>query len=114
MPAQLLKDDKISSDGNESLETNSVQDESDSWWRWWRSWLHSGSTSSDDKKPSDATVKIVNVRNRGGYVDEDIVGTFGESWNICRPCSADEMVQAYCSSDIGKLCYPEMLCYRGN
>ncbi|KAG4079513.1 hypothetical protein HA402_005210 [Bradysia odoriphaga] len=99
-PLHLLKDDKIDGERIESLEMNSAKDESDSWWWWWRKWLHSGSTSSDDKKTSDATVKIVNVRNRGGYVDEDIVGSFGESWNICRPCSQDEMVEAYCSSDI--------------
>lgn len=105
IPAQVLKNDKISNDGSDSSKMKSANIESDSWWMWWRSWLNSGHTSSDDKKNSDAIVKIVNVRNRGGIGDgdEDIIGSFGESWDICRPCSEDEMIHAYCSSDIGKL-----------
>lgn len=103
IPTQVLKNDKISDDGMDSLEKNSKY-ESDSWWWWWRRWLSDGSTNGDDGKSTGA--KIVNVRNRGGYVDgdEDIVGIFGESWDVCRPCSDDEMVHAYCSSDIGIIC----------
>lgn len=106
IPTQVLKNDKISIDGSDSLKMSSAKNESDSWWWWWRRWIHNGSTSSDDKETSDATVKSVNVRNRGGYVDGDegIVGSFGQSWDVCRPCSEDEMIQAYCSSDIGSLC----------
>lgn len=104
IPTQVLKNDKISIDGSDSLKMSSAKNESDSWWWWWRRWIHGGSTSSDDKETSDATVKIVNVRNRGGYVDEGIVGSFGQSWDVCRPCSEDEMIHAYCSSDIGNLC----------
>lgn len=103
---QVLKNDKISNDRSESSKMNSEKYESDSLWWWWKKWIHNGSTSDDNKETSGAAVKVVNVRDRGGYVDgdEDIVGNFGESWDICRPCSEDEMIHAYCSSDIGKLC----------
>lgn len=101
IPTQVLKNDKISDDGSDSFQMSNANYESDSWSWWWTRWLNQASTSDDNKKTSDATVKLVNVRNCGGYVDEDIIGNFGESWDVCRPCSEDEMIQAYCSSDIG-------------
>lgn len=101
--AQLLKNDKISDriSHDDPLDTNSANNDSTWWWDWWQRWLQTDGTSSDDKETSDATVRVVNVRNRNGYVDEDIIGSFGESWDVCRPCSDHEMVHAYCSSDIG-------------
>lgn len=122
IPAQVLKNDKISDRGSDDwMKMSSTKDESDSWlWWWWTKWLNDGSTS-DVKETSDATVKVVNVRNRGGYVegDEEIIGSFGESWDVCRPCSEDEMIHAYCSSDLGTTywsiftnsCFTSSLCF---
>lgn len=37
-----------------------------------------------------------------GHTDE-ILNSLGDSWESCRPCYDLEMVQMFCSSDIGKL-----------
>lgn len=37
----------------------------------------------------------------GGHAAE-ILNAMGDSWETCRPCSDVEMVQTFCSSDIGK------------
>lgn len=101
---QILTNAKISHNDNDSSNMSSKENDSDSWW-WWKRWLNFGSTSGDDKKTGDAINKNVNVRsNAGAYIDgdEEIVSGFGESWEICRPCSEEEMIHSYCSSDIGK------------
>ncbi|KAJ6628968.1 Meteorin-like protein, partial [Pseudolycoriella hygida] len=100
MQTQLLKNDKTSNDGNDSLKMNSEKNESNSWWMWWGKWLYNGGV--DEKETSGANHEILNRNRRVGYVngDEEIVGSFGESWEVCRPCSEEELVHAYCSSDI--------------
>lgn len=63
-----------------------------SWWRLWN--------SKELTHKESSTIGWRPERSRLA-IDEQIIGTLGETYEICRPCTEMEMAHAYCSSDIG-------------
>lgn len=70
--------------------------------QWWNKWWRSSSTSDAHNDKSTESNAHPSHRERIRS-DNQILNAFGESWEVCRPCSDVEMAQTFCSSDIGEL-----------
>lgn len=66
---------------------------------WWFSWRRLW--KSKELKHKESSTKELRPERSRLAVDEQIIGTLGETYEICRPCTEMEMAHAYCSSDIG-------------
>lgn len=100
----------VNDDENDDIGINAdrrpIVPSGDGWWwpsMWW---------PTTDNRPTQKllrtdeharrTASSVKRAAKGKVIDEQITGTLGETYEICRPCTDVEMAHAYCSSDIGE------------
>lgn len=59
------------------------------------------SDSNYDDNRIDADETFIERKNKIVPKNYEILNSFGESWEICRPCTDVEMVETFCSSEYG-------------